>query len=996
MGACPPRSISNDAVPLDVPICAIMRVEVECRHGGVTEVLTEDFSGGNRSGRVLLEREGELGGLEALITDALEGRGRIALIEGPPGIGKTALIDVARQRAGALGMSVLTARGGELEGDFGFGVVRQLLESSLARAGVRRRKELFAGAAAHARPVFEAAPGTDGDPTHAVLHGLYWLIANLCERATLLLAIDDVHWADPPSLRFLVHLARRLDGLSAAMILALRTGERGVHPELLESLRGEARPPILSPRPLSHGAVGSMVSAGLGVGVDPALSEACHAATGGNPFLLAELVQGLRGDARRPAEISPAVVRELASGRVAALLLRVGRLDPQAPALARAVAVLGGAASLSRSAALAGLETAQAAGLVRLLCDASLLAYDGSLGFVHPLVRTSVYEDIPRPERASLHRRAAELLAGENADPEVVALQLLLSEPAGDPGVVTTLRAAAQAALARGGPEVASSYLRRALAEPPAPRDHPGVLLELGSALVRAGEPDGVAHMREAFLRASSPTARAVSGFELGKALIFGARAVDESVYVLESALGGAQTKEQADRIEALLLLSGVTSASARARLTRRRLDARSRVEGFAEPSPLLLAAVSVDLAVSDGTACEAAEYAERALAGGALIRELVESDLPLVFPAVWVLVHTGRVGTALRSLDGVAAACRARGSPLGLATVLAFEAVAHRRTGDLVSAEAAARTSLELTIDAIGNPIATATLVAVLVDQGEIEEAGMLLGRLGDTFDQELMPSQTLRESRARLEAEKGDPRGALAELSEVARWEETWTDCNGIVPVPWRSAAALAHVALGHPDLARELAEEELARARLFGAARPIGVALSVLGSVLTGAEGIDLLGEAVSVLEEAEDRLEHARALFRLGAALRRAGHRADACGPLGRAMDLAHRCRASALTGRAHDELVLAGARPRRMALTGVNALTSSERRIAGMAAEGMSNKDIAQVLFITLRTVEMHLTSSYRKLGISSRRSLLQVLSEDGELPRRSAVEPRSI
>jgi ATP/maltotriose-dependent transcriptional regulator MalT len=961
-GARPSRSIPSHALaPATLPLTyAIIRPGRGNGNGAATEVLTEDCWVADRSRRALLEREGELAELEALLADAREARGRTLLIEGPAGIGKTRLLEAARERAGSLGVSVLGARGGELERDFGFGVVR-----------------LLAGAARLAEPVFAAAPGAAGDPTHAVLHGLYWLVANLCERSPVVLAIDDVHWADRPSLRFLIRLARHLDGLRAAIVLARRTGEEADEPELLRVLLLQARPPILRPRPLSERAVGSVVSAGLGAEAGPVLSASCHEATGGNPFLLTELVDELRRGARRPGEINPAAVRELASERIAAaLLLRVGRLDPRAPALARAVAVLGPGATLARAAALAGLDRGQAGRLAAALADADVLAPALPLRFVHPLVRASVYDDIAPGERGMLHRRAAELLAGEDADPEAIALQLLPVQPGGDAWVVATLRAAARAAVSRGAPEVASRYLRRALDEPPPPGTRPELLLELGSAASRVGEPDGLARMREAFELADEPTARAASGFELGKALLLAGRAVDESVLVLERALESAQDPQRAARIEALLLLSAVTTASARARLAGRLRAARSRVRTFAdEAARLLLPLVAADVAISDGTAAEAATLAERALAGPVLLREQVESDLPLLFPAVWVLVHTGRLNAAQRTLREAAAATQARGSPLGLATVSAFEALTRQRAGDLASAEAAARASLELTVEAIGNPIATAALVAVLVERGELEEAGGLLRRLDGTFDPEVLPCQVLRESRARLRMAAGDPRGALEELLAVARWEEAWGPCNGIVPVPWRSAAALARRALGEADTARELAETELALARRFGAARPIGVALRVLGLVEGGPRGTALLEEAVSVLEGAEGRLEHARALSDLGAALRRAGRRTEARERLAQAMDLAHRCGATAVVGRAHDELVLAGARPRRPAISGLDALTPSELRIAEMAADGMTNKEIAQSLFVTLRTVEMHLHNAYRKLGISSRRAL---------------------
>jgi DNA-binding CsgD family transcriptional regulator/Flp pilus assembly protein TadD len=959
-------------------------------NGILTEVSTEELSVDSRERWAVLERERELAELEGLIAAARESRGRVLLIEGPAGIGKTRLLEAARERAGAVGMSVLAARGGDLERDFGFGVVRQLLEPALAAAAASVRGELLAGAAGLARPVFAAVPGATGDPSHAVLHGLYWLVANLCERSPVLIAVDDVHWADRPSLRFLIHLARRLDGLPAAIALASRTGEeRPDQTELVKALVLEARPPVLRPHPLSERAVRQVVEAGMGEEAGPLLAAACREATGGNPFLLTELVEQLRRDGRRPAEISPAAVQRLTSERIAAaLLLRIGRLDRRAPGLARAVAVLGSGASLPRAAALAGLDPDQAARLAAALVDADVLRPGVPLGFVHPLVRASVYDDIAWAERASLHRRAAELLAGEVADPEAIALQLLSTGPAGEAWVVSALRAAARAAVSRGAAEVAARYLRRALEEPPSPTLRPGLLLELGSAAARAGESEGLAWMRSALELAAEPRTRTEAGLELGKALLLGARAVGEGVLVLERALENAADPKLAVRVEALLLLGALTTTSAHTRFAARLREARPRVERLPEEEAcLLLPLVAMDVAVSDGTAAEAAALAERALTGGVLLREQVESDLPLLYPAVWVLIHTDRLEAGRRALREAAAETRTRGSPLGLATVSAFEALALQRAGELASAEAAARASLELTIEAIGNPIATAALVAVLVERGELREARTLLERLDGTYDPEVMPTQILRESRARLRMAEGDPHGALAELRAVARWEQAWAPCNGILPVPWRSATALAHTALGDTDTARELAEEELALARRFGAPRPVGVALRALG-LIQSPDGGELLGEAVSVLEGSAARLEHARALLDLGAALRRSGRRAEAREQLAQAMDLAHRCGAAVLVDRAHDELARAGARPRRPARSGLDALTPSERRVAELAADGKTNKEIAQALFVTLRTVEMHLTNAYRKLGISSRRALDRTLRAERRDNRR--------
>jgi DNA-binding CsgD family transcriptional regulator len=193
------------------------------------------------------------------------------------------------------------------------------------------------------------------------------------------------------------------------------------------------------------------------------------------------------------------------------------------------------------------------------------------------------------------------------------------------------------------------------------------------------------------------------------------------------------------------------------------------------------------------------------------------------------------------------------------------------------------------------------------------------------------------------------------------------------------WRSGAALAAARLGELDQARELAETELGWATDFGTPRAIGVSRRTLALVLGGDESIDMLREARAAFESCTARLEHARTLVELGAALRRAGSRRDARGPLKEALDMAHGCGAVAIAQRARDELAAAGARPRRVELTGVDSLTPSERRISAMASEGLSNPQIAQALFLTRRTVEMHLTNAYRKLDIGSRRELPAVL-----------------
>jgi hypothetical protein len=340
------------------------------------------------------------------------------LIEGPPGIGKTALLDELRRRATASGMTVRAARAGELERGFGFGVVRQLLEAALLEAGAPERTRLLAGAARLSEPVFTdmAAAEETCDVAFATLHGLYWLVVNITERGPLVLAVDDAQWADEPSLRFLLHLANRLAGLSVVIALTVRSGA-DMHRRQLSSILLEARLPILRPRPLSESAVSLVVRSNMGEDASEELCRACTHATGGNPFLLFELLGEFRRGRNPVSMIDPDAVGHVAPERIAAaVLLRVSGLHPQASALARSVAVLGDQARLALCAELAGMEPRTAHSLATGLIDLAVLVPGEPLRCVHPIVRTAVYEDLSAAERADLHGRAARLLHERSAD----------------------------------------------------------------------------------------------------------------------------------------------------------------------------------------------------------------------------------------------------------------------------------------------------------------------------------------------------------------------------------------------------------------------------------------------------------------------------------------------------------------------------------------------------------------------------------------------------
>ena len=232
--------------------------------------------------------------------------------------------------------------------------------------------------------------------------------------------------------------------------------------------------------------------------------------------------------------------------------------------------------------------------------------------------------------------------------------------------------------------------------------------------------------------------------------------------------------------------------------------------------------------------------------------------------------------------------------------------------------------------------------------------------------------------QTRARVRAALQHPKDALEDLFACGRLEKEW-EINTPAFGTWRADAAPLLAALDRNDEARALAREELERCRAFGAPGPLGASLRTLGLVEPADSGIGLLEQAVAHLQRSSARLEHALALLELGAATRRGGRRAEARGPLREALELARACGADAVAVRAHDELVAAGARPRRDPTESRSNLTASELRVARMAAEGMTNREIAQALFLTENTIETHLRSVFRKLEIRSRSQLARAL-----------------
>jgi DNA-binding CsgD family transcriptional regulator len=939
---------------------------------------------GNIDTSSLFERGRVLARLRASLEAAASSNGRVLLVPGPPGIGKTRVALAARAAARSHGFAVQSARGAELETSFPFGVVRQLLEPMLRGCSDEERAQLLTGAAALAGPVLlDELPDNPqaADSTFAALHGLYWLCANRAEHGPLALIVDDAHWADQPSLRFLAFLAHRVDELPI-LLMVLHRPDADAH---IEGIAREPHSESLELAPLSLVAVAELLGPHASAEVDREFARACHRATGGNPFYLQELIRALREQAVPFTAKSAKRVETLGpKGVASALERRLAALPSEAGRLVRALAILGDDSSLELAATLAGLTQDAAEAAATLLSTAAVIEDARPLRFRHPIIRQSIEQHLPAGERIAQHARAAELKRDRGRGPDQIALHLLHTEPGREEWVIDTLESAADTAAARGAPDTAVALLKRALAElPPAPRRTETLLKLARQELTIAAIADAEEHILEAHRVAPDARMRAQALAALDWGGSGGTGNVrdraERLMPMIDETLAALDDGDRELRLTlegAWLQLSLVAPEAWAARSARCAQFAELRGDTPAECA-LLVKVANVRLE-SGAPAAEVVELLERALSDDVL---LSRGDIFSIGVACYALNYADRFDEAERLLIRMRADAQSQGSKFGFVGAGGPLALVARLRGDIRRAEAEARGVLEAEPDPWMVIYVTAELVEALVEQRRLDEAQELLASHGLDGEVPLTHATIwLTRSRAGLHAARGELSDALADLATCqaqveAAGRRTPETIAGLI------RGALVRHLMGEGELARRDAERALAEAQNWNTPGAVGAAMRALGVITGGARGIELLELAVSTLASSPQKLEHAKALLELGAALRRSGHRRDCRPPLLESYELASAGGAKAVADRAREELAASGLRLRRQVATGVDTLTPSERRIAERAAAGASNPMIAQSLFLTVKTVEMHLSNTYRKLGISTRQELPRVLDQ---------------
>jgi ATP/maltotriose-dependent transcriptional regulator MalT len=931
---------------------------------------TQDEPDGLAGPGGLLGRDDELRLIDEHADVATAGRGQVVLLRGPSGIGKTQLLRSAVIRLTDRGLRVLEASCGELTSGSGYEGVRELF-TAIDQDDLR-------GAARWARSAL--APGDDQPAGgYAVLHGLYWLAVGLMSEEPLVLVLDDVHWCDENTLRWLDFLMRRAENLPLLVLLAQRTGEGS---DLLAQLTRHEYCASVEVRPLVGDAVVDLIIAELDEVPAPAFAARCTRVSGGNPLLLGRLLTELRRVGVRPDAESVGMVSELGRDVLAASVLTALSGQPDyVTKVARAAAVVG-TGKPSLLAAMCQVPSRSVAAALRELVRGDMLDERGE--FAHDQVRSTILTDMPAAELHAARASAARLLNDEGEPAELVAGHLLRT-PVDEPWMLAVLRDAAARAERRGVPEAAVGYLRRALTSTwldDATRVR--LRIDLASLLTQIDPTSALVALREVLGLIPDPRTRTPIAALFGRAALATQRspeAVELMVQVIDDlehapgapAPGDAELRTLA---EASLLIVGADEVSTLPLVTARARDL-PEPDGHTEAERTMLTMKALLTGMSCGSVEECVRLARKAVS---------TADVPL---AGWTLLGSalalglaGRNEDSLVGLDRTLVETRKRTEPIMHMLALSARSALLRQRGDLADAAADAQTAGELAVQELAGLDLTMPLIAqasISCDLGEPRRAADLLSQLSrERFDQFVWEWHSYVLVKARVRHQLGDAEGALATLLACDR-SLTAAGVTNPMYAPWWPQAVDLLVELGRRGEALDLVDRINDDVRRWPIPRAVALARLAAGVAADKPEhAVHELTEAIELLDGCWARPDRILAGHRLGQVLLDLGEAKQARRVLRAAMDLATSSGEKARLTQISRLVVRAGGRIRRQAGQPLDALTGSERRVITMAAAGESNRAIAEALFVTLRTVELHLTSAYRKLGVSGRSELTSV------------------
>lgn len=892
----------------------------------------------------LLHRDAELAAIGEVAAEVSAGRPASLVIEGERGTGKTALLYAAARRAHEIG-TLLLARCHPSEQDFPFAMLRQL---------------------------FDRPDPPPSEPVHGTLDGYFQTARTLATRRPVIIALDDIGAADLPSLRWGAYLARRLHQMSVALIVTRQADDRAGD-ELVSDLRSVPFHRSIRPRPLCGACTSELLAEEYGVPVDGGLATACHELARGNPLVLRNLARRLR-EAAVPPDGPPERVREHAVDTLAATTVAwLGERDPGALELAEFLAVLGDRGDLATAAVLAGQGEAAAARARPVLRRAGLLGGDPPDRFGHRLVRDAVLKRAGASRREELHDRAATLLFRLGAPARHAADHLVSVGPAGRDWAVPVLSQAAREAGASGEWPEAAGYLLRALTEytDPEPELSSAVLADLAAVELQYHLPACARHVDAAIRLAPDAELRCRAALTVANP-VFALCAPASAGAFAEVADHLAGPGRTADRHGHQLLLATAQALLAGEASTARTATRLAAAAGH-PPRQAFSAALAV---VSAATGARRARVQRLVSRCGGVPGPDSPSLALCALAQAWAEAFADAERLAKQAVRTAASAPEE-----ALARLVGADLACRR--GELAAALEPARDAARLANQSGATDLATAAAALaarVHLERGETDDARALLGRTGGSASHPLLWS-THALAAGMLAAVDGDDAGALRWFVACGQ-RLTAAGVTNPACSPWRTLAATAHLALGQPEAARVIALDEVRLARRWGARGTLGRALSTAAATRGARAGLNLQLRAVDLLAGPDHRLEYARALVRLGTAHHNIGSKQAAREVFGRARKVARECGAARLAQEA-------GARTRRPRpptrgtdAPGTAVMTNQELRVAELVAAGLSNLEVANALLISKRTVDTHLVHMYRKLGIRSRRQLIDILGGD--------------
>uniref|UniRef100_A0AAU3GX71 AAA family ATPase n=1 Tax=Streptomyces sp. NBC_01401 TaxID=2903854 RepID=A0AAU3GX71_9ACTN len=897
----------------------------------------------------LVEREEQLAFLAGLLVEVTGGKGRIAVVSGPAATGKSVLLDELTERAADAGMLPLTAIGATAETGLPLGVMGQLLRGAPLPAEQRAdvRELLTTGAAGRYAPAQEFSR----------------LLLGLAERQPLALVVDDVDQADPESLACLSYLARRMRGsrIMAAFGYSGQASHRtaGFRIELLRRPNCHSLELPL----LTADGVDRLAAERLGREEADRLADECHRISGGNPLLLSALLDGRLAAAQAAAADGEMTVTDAYGQAVLALLHRSA---PVLRALAQGLAVLGTSGAVDR---LLGLDAAEVSRGLRELEAGGLLA---SGAFRHQNARATVLSEMDAEHRSELHCRAARLLHSGGGSATAIAGHLLVAGQIEDAWAVPVLEEAATLALIEGRVGPAVEYLRLA-------------------CRICEDEPR-LARIRTALIRAEwriNPSASTAQLAELTDALHRGHLRPSDGIVLAKALLWHGRFEDARDVLARIGLDSGLHDAETAAELRTTRpwlrcwyapfldhVPAAQEASASALPSTTvswrLEAVTALDSVLSRGPSEQVVAEAERILRSS----RLDGMGMDTVESALLALTYGEQAGKAAPWCDGLIEESIARQSPGRQARLTTIRAEICVRQGDLPGAERHARQALAIIPAsswgvAVGGSLAS--LMTALTAMGRYDEAA---DQLNLPVPEAMLQSRHglhYLQARGRYELSTGHVDAALGDFLACGDLMGQWgLDTPGLIA--WRADAAEAMLLLGDRDEARRLLEEQLS---MSGATAPRtrGMAMRQLAATYGLRQRPTLLRKAADILQEAGDRYELARALAELARAHHQLGGLRRARLTARRAWTLADECQAQPLTCLLGVEFGWSSAERsgQENASAGADAvLSDAERRVVELASHGYTNREISKRLYITVSTVEQHLTRVYRKLNVRSR------------------------